>query len=145
MKKSICATVLLAVLLSAGGAVADEAADIDAIIFEAMKQGAVDNDDGGDGPNAGSVKADDLYAGAKELSFSNAPKTKKRAARMMAQAAALEYAAAQRSIGEMYLFGDVYRHGGKKYAKDMDRLEGLVEKHGYSLDQFYFAITRPAW
>ena len=140
-----------------------------------MKQGAVDKGGDGDDLNAGGVKADDLYAGAKELSFSDAPETKKRAARMMAQAAALEHAAAQRSIGEMYLFGDgvkkdekkailflkkaaeqgdeeamhslgwLYRRDGKKYAKDMNRLEGLVEKHGYSLDQFYFAITRPAW
>ena len=98
--KRIAGTALAALLalLCAGHAQADPATDIDGSILEAMKQGAV-------GKDAGGVKADDLYAGAKELSHSNAPETKKRAARMMAQAVAMGHAGAQRELGEMYYFG----------------------------------------
>ncbi len=91
-------------MLPAGNAQADPAAEIDAIILETMKQsvsaGAVD---GGEEQ----VSAEELYRLAQTyLKGWDTPEADlKRAARLLAKAAAQGDSDAQNELGEMYFFG----------------------------------------
>ncbi len=156
------------------GATIDPAAEIDAIILETMKQGAIS----GDGDGTGDVSAGDLYSLAKKKIDKPAPtlEDRKQAARLLVQAANHGDVDAQATLGEMYFLGDGVKRDEKKAilflskaaeqgheeamtslgwlyyhdktgksAKKLDALAEQVERRGYDVDMFWIHISRPAW
>ncbi|MCR5258611.1 MAG: hypothetical protein K6E40_10700 [Desulfovibrio sp.] len=92
-------------MLPAGNAQADPAAEIDAIILETMKQSASSETVDKDGNQ---LSAEELYRLAQTyLKGSGTPEADlKRAARLLAKAAAMGHAGAQYELGNMYFLGD---------------------------------------